>query len=318
MWSETARIRPQTWAGVAMPDTITVLAVEDDDDHADLLALALAQIKDRSYDVRRLRSLFEFTDQARRIGPDVILLDLHLPDSNGLNTVRFATAGVSGIPIIVLTGTEDTEIGLLAVEAGAQDFLPKSELLSAPLGRTIDFAIQRRQSARVTERKTLLDSITGLGNRMGFMQQLHSAIARAERHGESFALAFIDLDGFKEINDTYGHAAGDEVLAAIGSRCREFSRANDYLCRYGGDEFVILLDGIADFDQAASASRRYASAIEAPISLLRASSPPVLVGASIGLALWLADGTGVDALLSAADARMYANKAARKQLRRAG
>jgi two-component system, cell cycle response regulator len=301
-----------------MPDTITVLAVEDDDDHADLLGLALAQITGRSYQMQRLHSLSELADRSELIEADIILLDLNLPDSMGLETVRRAIDAASGVPIIVLTGTEGTEIGLQAVQAGAQDFLPKAELLSAPLGRTIDFAIQRRQSARVTEQKTLLDSITGLGNRTGFMQQLQSAIARAERHGESFALAFIDLDGFKAINDTYGHAAGDEVLSTIGNRCREFSRANDYLCRLGGDEFVVLLDGIADFDQASSAAQRYASAIEAPISLLKVSTAPVFVGASVGLAVWPADGTNAAALLSASDARMYASKAARKQLRRAG
>ncbi|HEX4157254.1 MAG TPA: GGDEF domain-containing response regulator [Rhizomicrobium sp.] len=300
-----------------MPGTITVLAVEDDDDHADVLAFALARVKDRSYEIRRARSLSEFFD---RVGlqPDIILLDLHLPDSGGLETVRRTVATAPGVPVVVLTGSEGPEIGLQAVEAGAQDFVPKTELLSPLLSRAIDFAIQRRQAVRATEQKSLLDAITGLGNRTCFMQELESAIARAERHGGGFALGFIDLDGFKAINDTYGHAAGDEVLATIGSRCRSSSRANDCLCRLGGDEFVFLLDGVISTYQAVSAAERYTAAIELPILLGGAANSRVSVGASLGLALWRVDGRSAEALLSAADARMYANKAARHRIRRTG
>jgi diguanylate cyclase (GGDEF)-like protein len=303
---------------LAMPGTIMILAVEDDDDHADLLSFALAQVKDRSYEIRRIRLLSEFLDRAGLLQPDIILLDLHLPDSAGLETVRRIIAGAPGVPVVVLTGSEGPEIGLQAVEAGAQDFVPKTELLSPLLSRAIDFAIQRRQVARSAEQKSLLDTITGLGNRTCFMQQLESAIARAERHGGSFALAFIDLDGFKAINDTYGHAAGDEVLARIGDRCRACSRANDCLSRLGGDEFVFLLDGVINTDQAVSAAERYTAAIELPIPLLVAPNARVSVGASLGLALWNVDGNSAEALLSAADARMYANKAGRHRFRRTG
>jgi diguanylate cyclase (GGDEF)-like protein len=301
-----------------MPGAITVLAVEDDDDHADMLALALAQVKDRSYEIRRGRTFSEFLDQASLIQPDIILLDLNLPDSKGLDTVRRAVAAAPCVPLVVLTGSDGREIGLEAVEAGAQDFVPKPEVMSPLLRRTIDFAIQRRQAARAAEQKSFVDTITGLGNRASFKQQLEAAVARAERHGAGFALAFVDLDGFKAINDTYGHASGDEVLATIGERCRASSRANDCLCRLGGDEFVLLLDGVIDVEQAVCAAERYTAAIELPIMLRGASPARVSVGASLGLALWRVDGTTADELLAAADARMYANKAARKRSRLVG
>lgn len=301
-----------------MPDTITVLAVEDNDDDADVLSLALARVKDRRYQIRRVRSLAAFLDQGALAKPDVVLLDLHLPDSKGIETVQRAIAGACGAPVVVLTGSEGPRIGLQAIEAGAQDYLPKTELLSPLLSRVIDFAIQRRQIAQVEEQKSLLDSVTGLPNRTAFMRQLSAAAARAERDGRAFALAFLDLDGFKTVNDTYGHAAGDEVLVAVATRCRACARANDYPGRMGGDEFVVLLDGILDLDQAISAAERYISAIEAPIVLHTVPNACVRVGASIGLALWSVDGTNVAELLAAADARMYANKADRKRPRLTG
>jgi diguanylate cyclase (GGDEF)-like protein len=301
-----------------MPDTITVLAVEDDDDDADLLAFACAQVKDRNYGIRRVQSLAAFFEQATQINPDIILLDLHLPDSKGIETVRRALTGVPGVPVVVLTGSEGPEIGLQAIEAGAQDFVPKPELLSPLLSRAIDFAIQRRQIAQAKEQSSLLDCVTGLANRTGFMRQLDAAIARAERDGRGFAIAFIDLDGFKAINDTHGHAAGDEVLAEIGTRCCACARSNDSLARLGGDEFVLLLDGVSDLDHAMCAASRYTSNIEAPIPLRAASNLSVRVGASLGLALWPVDGTTAPALLSAADGRMYSNKWDRKRSRRTG
>jgi diguanylate cyclase (GGDEF)-like protein len=301
-----------------MPGTITVLAVEDDDDDADLVAFALTQTKERDYDIRRARSVAELVDYSQRAAPDVILLDLHLPDSRGIETVRRALAGVPHVPIVVLTGADGDEIGLQAVEAGAQDYVPKLELLSPLLSRAIDFAIQRRQIARVSEQSTMTDPVTGLANRTAFTRQLDAAIARAERHGSGFAIAFIDLDGFKAVNDTYGHAAGDEVLVVIGARCRELSRANDCLCRLGGDEFVILLDGVIDRDHACSAAERYALAIEMPITLRVPANVHIRVGASLGLSLWSVDGVTADALLSVADTRMYATKADRKRFQCAG
>jgi diguanylate cyclase (GGDEF)-like protein len=301
-----------------MSGSLTVLAVEDDDDDADLLAFALAQVKDRSYEMKRVRSFSELLERTDLIKPHIILLDLHLPDSKGIETVRRAMARAQGVPVVVLTGSEGPEIGLLAVEAGAQDFVPKSEILSPLLGRAIDFAIQRRQIAHAKEQNSLHDLITGLPNRTAFMKQLDAAVARAERDGRAFAVAFIDLDGFKAVNDTYGHAAGDELLTTIGTRCRACARVNDYLGRLGGDEFLILLDGAFDPDQAMSAATRYTTAIEEPVPLCVASNVHVRVGASVGLALWSIDGTNAQALISAADARMYANKATRKRPRRAG
>jgi diguanylate cyclase (GGDEF)-like protein len=184
-------------------------------------------------------------------------------------------------------------------------------MMSPILKRSIDFAIQRKGIVRAAEKRAATDALTGLANRAAFTRELETATAQADRHGGGFALAFIDLDGFKAINDTRGHAAGDEVLVAVAARIRAAARASDQPCRLGGDEFVILLDGIAAEDQAMHAAARYATAIEQPITL--ADGATVQVGASLGLACCPADGRSASALMLAADARMYASKAERKR-----
>ncbi len=297
-----------------MPATIKILSVEDDDDDADLLAFALEQTPDRAYELRRARSLAQMHAILSGFRPDIVLLDLNLPDSRGLDTVRSAVLASHDAPILVLTGSMDDETGTGAVEAGAQDFLPKPEMMTPILKRSIDFAIQRKAIIRAAELRAATDALTGLSNRAAFSRTLDQATAHADRHAAGFALAFIDLDGFKAINDTYGHAAGDEVLVAVAERARSVARSSDHICRLGGDEFVILFDSVAAEEHARRAAVRYAAAIEEPIRLN--CGIEVRVGASLGLALCPADGKTASELVQAADQRMYASKMERKRSRR--
>jgi diguanylate cyclase (GGDEF)-like protein len=248
--------------------------------------------------------------------PDIVLLDLNLPDSRGLDTVRSAVLASHDAPILVLTGSMDDETGTGAVEAGAQDFLPKPEMLTPILKRSIDFAIQRKSIVRAAELRAATDALTGLSNRAAFSRTLDQATAHADRHAAGFALAFIDLDGFKAINDTYGHAAGDEVLVAVAARARGVARSSDHICRLGGDEFVILFDSVVAEEHARRAAARYAAAIEEPILL--STGIEVRVGVSLGLALCPADGKTASELVQAADQRMYASKTERKRTRPQG
>lgn len=296
-----------------MPAAIKVLSVEDDDDDADLLAFALEQTPDRAYELRRANSLAQMHGILSSFRPDIVLLDLNLPDSRGLDTVRSAVLASHDAPILVLTGSMDDETGTGAVEAGAQDFLPKPEMMTPILKRSIDFAIQRKSVIRAAELRAATDALTGLSNRAAFSRTLDQAVAHADRHAAGFALAFIDLDGFKAVNDTYGHAAGDEVLVAVAARARGVARSSDHICRLGGDEFVILFDSVVAEEHARRAAARYAATIEEPIRL--SSGMEVRVGVSLGLALCPADGKTASELVQAADQRMYAAKTERKRTR---
>ena len=141
------------------------------------------------------------------------------------------------------------------------------------------------------------------------MQVLTRATSRARRQGGGFALAFLDLDGFKSINDRYGHAAGDEVLVTVAKRAQSIARANDTLCRLGGDEFVFVLDGSATRAKARQGASRFSAIISKPIVLTAAQgSPHVSVSASFGLAVCPKDSLEPLELMSIADGAMYQSK----------
>lgn len=151
------------------------------------------------------------------------------------------------------------------------------------------------------------DSLTGLRNRAAFVDHLRMAVERARRSGTRFGLLYLDLDDFKAVNDTLGHAAGDAMLREVAARLKEVLRAAEVAARLGGDEFVVLAETGNDFEILA---RRITAALERPYTL---GGRPVPIRASIGVAAFPEAGADADALLHAADAAMYAAKrAARK------
>jgi diguanylate cyclase (GGDEF)-like protein len=154
-------------------------------------------------------------------------------------------------------------------------------------------------------RRSNEDPLTRLPNRYWVEGHLRDAIARAEKDNKMFALLFIDLDGFKAINDTWGHAAGDELLCTAAHRLKEAVRPHDCVTRFGGDEFVIVLDNIADPFDAAQASERIQRAFRRSIRL---SYGEYVVGASIGISLFPTDGKEPRVLLQNADVAMYSAK----------
>lgn len=155
---------------------------------------------------------------------------------------------------------------------------------------------ERRMFQEQLEHQAFHDALTGLPNRKLFMQRLEHALDLAQRRGEHVAVAFVDLDGFKRINDTRGHEAGDLLLAAIARRLGEALRGSDLVARIGGDEFCAILTGVADAAAARSIALRLIDAIQ-----------PVAEGvtASIGLALFPDHATEPSVLLRQADAAMY-------------
>lgn len=147
----------------------------------------------------------------------------------------------------------------------------------------------------------LHDALTGLPNRLEFDQQSHRAVARHDSGGRAFALLYIDLDGFKSVNDRYGHDVGDELLKVIASRLAHTVRKGDSISRHGGDEFACLLPDVATEAQAKVIARKLQDAISAPsqVGPVRLSVDP-----SIGVALYPRDAPTVAKLLAAADQAM--------------
>ncbi len=155
------------------------------------------------------------------------------------------------------------------------------------------------------------DALTGLPNRAMFEDHLDLAVARARRHGRSVAVLFMDLDGFKDVNDSMGHAAGDELLCTVSSRLTEATRDTDLVARLGGDEFLVLLADLPD-DRGGSASEviqavasRVERAVAEPVTL---RGRTVVTTISVGSSVFPFEAHDVEDLMSRADAAMYAHK----------
>lgn len=172
---------------------------------------------------------------------DVILLDLSLPDSFGLETVGKVQAAVPDIPIVVLTGHRDDTLSVTAVQAGAQDYLIKGEVEGNLLVRSLRYAIERQRMSMVLKSLSLIDELTGLYNRRAFLSLAAQQLKTADRLEQRMMLLFADLDDLKRINDNLGHSGGDLALKEAAAILRQTFRGSDLIARLGGDEFVVLV-----------------------------------------------------------------------------
>lgn len=175
--------------------------------------------------------------------------------------------------------------------------------------------VTREQASRRTiEYLATHDVLTRLPNRYLFNQHLVQALKLAKRHGRTVMLGFVDLNDFKRVNDTLGHAAGDEVLVETARRLSTGLREADLVARISGDEFVFVLNDVTDIDAATMRVRQVIDVLNTPIFLKAAPDMPQRISAALGIALYPTDGTEAEDLLAAADKAMYADKARRKAL----
>ena len=228
------------------------------------------------------------------------VFDLYADNPRILANFRRALAGERFSTLLEVEGTHfDTRYTPLLSATGEHE---GTVAVSLDVGETV------RAQAEIAH-LAFHDQLTGLANRAGLERELTCALARTRAAGRSAALLFIDLDDFKTVNDSLGHAAGDEVLQEAAQRLRGLTRPGDLLSRQGGDEFLIFLDGLgADAAEvAARAARRAISAFERPFL---ADGLEFQVGTSVGVSVFPGDGDGFDELLRHADVAMYQAKRA--------
>lgn len=238
-------------------------------------------------------------------GFDLILVDLTLPDSQGLATVKKVCATTSQIPIIVLSGYTDEKTATAAVQEGAQDYLLKGRIDSEILIRSIRYAIERKKTDLQLKQLAFFDHVTGLANHAQLTIVFNQMLKRARRYRENIAVLFLDLDYFKSINDTYGHDIGDGVLKAVGERLQSNTRSADIAARIGGDEFVVVLEKSRSVEDDALFTKKLLLSINEPISIDKLS---ISIQASIGISRFPDNGNDVVTLLKCADAAMYNSK----------
>ncbi len=182
-------------------------------------------------------------------------------------------------------------------------------LLGGVVGYLRDVRVQlhKQKKALLEKHKQLLhlaqhDPLTGLPNRSLFMDRLERAVAQAKRSGEVVAVCFLDLNGFKEVNDSLGHAAGDDLLRQIAERLGKRRRESDTLARMGGDEFTVIATGLKDVQSVKRVAGALLDAFHLPFNV---QNQEVAMSASLGLALYPQDGRSADELLQVADSAMY-------------
>jgi two-component system, cell cycle response regulator len=284
---------------------VRVLLVEDNDGDARLLREFLSERHQGGPELARVKSLAEALEFLGRETADVALLDLALPDTSGLDTVRRVRAAAPDLALIVLTGLDDSDVAVRAVRAGAQDYLIKGEIDANVLGRAIRYALERQKMQVALSSLALIDDLTGLYNRRGFLALAEHQLKLARRTTRPFALVFIDIDGLKAINDTMGHIEGNHVITEIGFILKDTFRSSDILGRLGGDEFcVFMIDAGADV---AHMMRRRLR--ERTTARNAQASARIALDFSMGaLCCQADDARPLDDLVSAADALMYSEK----------
>lgn len=217
-----------------------MLLVEDDPADALLIRTMLSEVE-RTARMDHVTTLAAAKEALATHAHQVVLLDLNLPDSEGLGTLLELAEEEMEIPVLVLTGLDDRDLGKQAVEGRAQDFLVKGEVNADQLLRAIHHGIRRHRRERELERAASIDPLTGLLNRRGLERELPAAVSREAREKGGLVALLVDCDDFKSINETYGLEAGDAVLQAVAGALRDSVRPSDHVARPGGDEFVVLL-----------------------------------------------------------------------------
>ena len=243
---------------------------------------------------------------------DLIVLDVGLPDAQGLEGVRRINTAAPSVPLVVLTGLDDEHLAAQALQEGAQDYLIKGEIEPRGLLRALRYAVERKSSdetalrlAREITYSAEHDFLTGLPNRVLLGDRIDMAIAYAERHSKKAALLFLDVDGFKHVNDSLGHPTGDKLLQSIAGRLLTCVRSCDTVSRQGGDEFVVLLSEVEHAEDATVIARRMLKVIKEAHAI---DGHDLHVTTSIGVSVYPDDGPDASHLLRNADTAMYQAK----------
>jgi diguanylate cyclase (GGDEF)-like protein len=294
----------------AADEKIKILLVEDNMDPARLLMTTLNGITDSRFEFTQVQYLKEALKKVDEEKNDIVLLDLMLPDSQGFDTFMKMQPYTAKVPIVILTGMDDSFYALKAIQDGAQDYVVKYETNTGLLSRVIRHAIERHQLLKKVSSLSLLDELTGLYNRRGFFLFADQHLKLTERGENEFYLIFADLDDLKLINDAFGHYEGDAALKTVSQLLKSSFRGSDTIARMGGDEFAILtLQG------SKTNPKDILLRLENKIKEHHNSHPRAYhLSLSIGIARYrLGDHLSIDELLSEADSAMYEEKKRKKE-----
>jgi two-component system, cell cycle response regulator len=305
-----------------------ILVVDDNPDNVEIID---ARLSSRGFTVETATNGEEALARVEENPPHLILLDVMMPVMDGYEVSRRIKGSDSlpFIPIILVTARDSTQDKVEGLDAGADDYLTKPinfpELEARVrsmlrIKRLQDQLDEKNRELEVANKKlrklSITDGLTGLFNHRHVHELLHEEIERSKRTGDSIAVAMVDLDRFKKVNDTYGHPTGDVVLYETAEILRDTAREVDMVGRYGGEEFIAILPGTPE-ENAAQFAERVRQRVEEHV--YRDDATEIRMTTSAGVAAYPSAAVpDADALLKRADEALYrAKETGRNQVIRA-
>ena len=292
---------------------LKVLLIEDNPRDVRLIQDLLTEVRNSPFELEWVDRLSLGLERLTDGNVDVVLLDLSLPDSSYSGTFERVRASFPDVPIVVLTGLNDKSFSFETVRHGAQDYLVKGEFDGSLFVRSILFAIERHKMQaeldrlhKRVEEMALRDPLTQVYNRHFMHEALRREMERFKRYRHPFSLLMLDLDRFKEINDSFGHLAGDAMLKKIAQDLQAHLRPSDLICRYGGDEFIAVLPETPGEEAHAMAERLRARLAE-ETTVVEEGGLRIKATISLGIVEYK-EGQTQDELIRRVDKALYAAK----------
>ncbi|MDN7128189.1 diguanylate cyclase [Pseudidiomarina sp. 1APR75-33.1] len=294
-----------------MTEDFCILIIDDSDDDREFISHLLSVSEHTaSWTIDQAENGSEGVALVKSNHFDCVLLDYSLPGHNGVEVMKQIRMVNAEVPVVIMTGQGNEEIAVAAMKAGAQDYLSKNSLNDADrVSATIIEAIEQRRQEIETIQRANYDHLTGLVGRALLDDRLNSAVHRHARRDTNFAVVFLDLDGLKEINDEYGHAAGDIMLRRFADCLDSSSRDGDTVARLSGDEFVVICESLPD-EQPKASCRNFLVRLSENIhkTQVKLNGREVHLKASLGASVYPLHGTSPTQLLKIADEAMYKAK----------
>jgi diguanylate cyclase (GGDEF)-like protein len=284
----------------------TILCIDDDPVQLRVLE---QMVKAFRYGLFQVDGAASYDEGLEKLGSGdhaVCLLDYRLDAGDGLQLLREARRARCDTPVIVLTANDSEDVNIAALEAGALDYLVKGELTARLLERSVRYAIKLGDTVRQLGRLALNDELTGLANRRELYRLLNAEWQRSTRFHRTFAIALADIDGFKRINDEFGHPAGDRALCHVAHLLSSRLRRVDCVARFGGEEFAILMPETGRHEAITAMERMRGLLRRHPFE--PAGHGPIPITMSFGVAVSPPDADSADALIEAADRALYEAK----------
>jgi len=292
-----------------MSKPLRALVIEDSDDDT---ALLLRELQRGGYapEYARVETPEAMSRELTASAWDIVFSDFSMPHFNAFDALSLLRSTGIDIPFIIVSGTIGEDRAVTAMKSGAHDYILKGNLkrLIPAVERELREARmrqERREGEETIRRLAYQDPVTQLPNRARFLELVQDAIAKARKNGRPAALLLMNLDRFREVNETLGHGLGDHLLQQVGLRLRGALFAPDVVARLGGDEFGILLPQLAMAEDVKLLIRKLQDFLQAPFMI---DGIPVAVEASIGVALVPEHADDADTLLQRADIAMYRAK----------